>query len=61
MAQNEPSVAKFEVTCDPPDPMYDELYGRAVRSGGELMQPLGVMVVEVRMLPKGSTDTTQSK
>lgn len=54
-------TATFEVWCDPDDPFYGELYKRASSSGGGDMQFLGNMVVEVRMLPKDSTDPTQSK
>lgn len=53
-------VAKFEVGCDPDDPFYGELYKRASSSGGEEMQFLGNMIVEVRMLPKEPTDQKQS-
>lgn len=61
MAVPPESVAKFQVVCDPPDPLYNELYERAKRHGGNDMQLLGNMVVEVRMLPKDSTDPSQSK
>ncbi len=57
----EEPVARFEIECDPPDPLYEQLYERAKRSGGEEMQFLGNMVVEIRMLPKGSSDPSQSK
>lgn len=57
----EETVARFEVECDPPDPLYEPLYERAKRSGGGDMQLLGNMVVEIRMLPKDSTDPSQSK
>jgi hypothetical protein len=52
--------ATFQVDCDG-DPLYKELYERAKASGGGEMQPLASMVVEITMVPKEPTDTSQSK
>ena len=57
----ESSSGTFQVSCYPPDPLYDQLYERAKAAGAQDMQPLGNMVVEVRMLPKDSQDPSQSK
>lgn len=54
-------AASFQVDCDETDTFYNELYKRAQESRTAEMQPLASMVVEVRMLPKDSTDTSQSK
>ena len=54
-------VATFQVDCDETDTFYNELYKRAQEFRTGEMQPLAVMVVEVRMLPKDSTDTSRSK
>ena len=56
MAVPPESIAKFQVDCEGSDPLYDQLMERAKRFGGDDMQPLGNMVVEIRMLPKDTKD-----
>lgn len=61
MAESDSSVVRFEIPCESTDPMYQDLVKKAKSSSAREMQPLGNMVVEIRMLPKDPGESPKSK
>jgi hypothetical protein len=50
------SASTFEIRCDPDNPLYQQLRDEAAANGDDL-QPLGNMVLNIRMLPKTPKNT----